>query len=496
MATCLLRNEREDLYTTHKNLIMNKMKWLLFPMLLLILQTQAQTLTPDLQDKSQWTIINRSVEPTNENGKNGIRFSEAGGEGFMILKGVEFGSGTIEFDVKGKNVVQQSFVGIAFHGQDEKTFDAVYFRPFNFLNPDTARRRRAVQYISMPAHPWETLREKHPGKYENKVDPAPNPDDWFHTTIVVDGKNISVYVNGAKQASLQVEKLSNTTKGGLALWVGNNSGGSFANLTITHAAPSAATGQHRVPYGNNPEAGKYVNVGDAKLYYEVYGSGKPLVLLHGGVYGSIGEFQNFIPKLAEDFQVICLATRGHGKSEAGKAPFTYKQRADDAYKLIRSITQDSVIVLGFSDGAYSGFKLAALYPQVVKKLIAIGASDNPKTSAPRKFNYTAESLMKTDSAFFASRLQQMPEPKRWNEVLGKLSRLYNEDYMSTETFSKIKCPVLVMSGDRDTYHTTEKVVKCARAIPNAQLSVIPGCSHVVFFCNFPAVWEAITPFLR
>jgi hypothetical protein len=68
----------------------------------------------------------------------------------LILSGIDFSNGVIEFDVKGKNVVQQSFVGVAFHHQDEKTFDAVYFRPFNFSNPDTARRRRAVQYISMP----------------------------------------------------------------------------------------------------------------------------------------------------------------------------------------------------------------------------------------------------------------------------------------------------------------------------------------------------------
>jgi pimeloyl-ACP methyl ester carboxylesterase len=312
--------------------------------------------------------------------------------------------------------------------------------------------------------------------------------------VIVDGKKISVFVNNALQPSLQVEKLTNTTKGGIALWVGNNSGGSFANLSITPAAGTAAASD--IPYGNNPAAGAYVHVGDTKLYYETYGTGKPIVLLHGGVYGSIGEFQNFIPKLAETFQVICIATRGHGRSGIGNGPFTYKQRADDAYKVIRSITQDSVLVLGFSDGAYSGLKLAALYPQVVKKLIAIGASDYSKNSTHKKFQYSAAGLMKTDSAFFATRLEQMPEPERWNEALVKLSKLYNEDYMSTETFSKIKCPVLVMSGDRDAYHTTENVVKCMKAIPNAQLSIIPGCAHVVFFCNFQAVWEAMTPFLK
>lgn len=90
----------------------------------------------------------------------------------------------------------------------------------------------------------------------------------------------------------------------------------------TNTAPTAAA---KIPYGNNPAAGKYLTVNDGtRLYYEVYGKGEPFVLLHGGVYGYIDEFEYFIPKLAERYQVICVATRGHGKSEIGKAPFTYK----------------------------------------------------------------------------------------------------------------------------------------------------------------------------
>ena len=122
-----------------------------------------------------------------------------------------------------------------------------------------------------------------------------------------------------------------------------------------------------VAYGNNPAAGHYFNVGDARLYYEVYGKGKPLVMLHGGVYGYIDEFASFISKLSEKYQVICIATRGHGKSEIGNTAFSYTQRAADAYKIIRSITKDSVTVIGFSDGGFSGLKLAALYPELGKK---------------------------------------------------------------------------------------------------------------------------------
>ncbi len=131
----------------------------------------------------------------------------------------------------------------------------------------------------------------------------------------------------------------------------------------------------QIPYGNNPAAGHYFKLKDGtRLYYEVYGEGKPFLLLHGGVFGYIDEFEPFIAKLKDKYQVICSATRGHGKSDIGNAPYTFDQRASDVFQVIQSITRDSVIVLGFSDGGYSGFKLAANYPQVVKKLVSIGAS--------------------------------------------------------------------------------------------------------------------------
>lgn len=252
----------------------------------------------------------------------------------------------------------------------------------------------------------------------------------------------------------------------------------------------------KISYGNNPQAGQYYDVGDAKMYYEVYGKGEPFVLLHGGVYGYIDEFDPFINRLSEKFLVICIATRGHGKSEIGTEPFTYKQRAEDAYKLIRSITKDSVIMLGFSDGGFSALKFASLYPNAVKKLIAIGVADKPIDPSAKKFDYSVDGLMKYDSAFFARRLKLMPEPGRWAECLSKLNKMYNNDPVSKETFEKIKCPVLIMSGDRDDYNSLEKVLSCAKAIPNSELSIIPGCHHVVFFCNFPAVWESIKPFLH
>jgi hypothetical protein len=167
--------------------------------------------------------------------KTGARLNEAPGDGVAYLEGIEFANGTIELDVRGKDVQQQSFVGIAFHGVDQATYDAVYFRPFNFKAEDPARRVRAVQYISHPTYPWQKLRAEHPGKYEQAVSPVPGPDDWFHVRVIVASPTVRVFVQDAKEPSLMVTQLSERGKGLIGLWVGNNSGGDFADLKLIPA---------------------------------------------------------------------------------------------------------------------------------------------------------------------------------------------------------------------------------------------------------------------
>lgn len=91
------------------------------------------------------------------------------------------------------------------------------------------------------------------------------------------------------------------------------------------------------PYGNNTAAGHYVQVGDAKIYYEVYGKGKPIFVFHGGV-GTPYEMGQMIDKLRKDYQVIVVSTRGHGRSEIGHSELTYEQKADDMVAVMKEVT--------------------------------------------------------------------------------------------------------------------------------------------------------------
>jgi hypothetical protein len=188
----------------------------------------------DLNKKGKLQVVNRSLSSFMDKRGNGVKFSEANGDGVAWLDGVNFANGSIELDIKGKDVLQQSFVGVAFHGVDEKTLDAVYFRPFNFHAADSVRRIHAVQYISHPDFPWNVLRETQNAKYEKAIPSAPDPGDWFHVKIVVDYPHITVYVNNSAIPCLSVDKLNDRQAGKIGLWVGNSSGGEFANLVITN----------------------------------------------------------------------------------------------------------------------------------------------------------------------------------------------------------------------------------------------------------------------
>lgn len=251
------------------------------------------------------------------------------------------------------------------------------------------------------------------------------------------------------------------------------------------------------PYGNNPSRGHYAQADDARIYYEVYGEGDPIVVLHGGGVGCTYEMGEFIDSLSVNYQVIAVSTRGHGKSEIGTKPITYEQRANDVLAVVQAaVSADTpVVVLGFSDGAYTGYKLASMYPERVKKLIAIGAGEN--VPALRKIVPSkVEEIMAADSLFFKAQLALMPEPERLQAYWNDFYNFYNRLVVSKELFNSIKCPVLVMAGELDPNAPLATVIAAYQMIPNSQLAIIANAPHPAFIANFLAVWANVVPFLQ
>jgi hypothetical protein len=187
-------------------------------------------------DAGMWRVVNAESHVAVENGKDVLRLAPVGGNrkgsnvGMALVAGVTCGEAAIDVDLRGQGEATASFVGVAFGVADADRYEAVYFRPFRFRSVDAIERSHAVQYIAWPEHTWEALRARSPGGYEAAVAPALDPAGWFHAHIEVGRTTVKVFVGGAAQPTLVVNRLR-TASGGVGLWVDSQEG-SFANLQI------------------------------------------------------------------------------------------------------------------------------------------------------------------------------------------------------------------------------------------------------------------------
>jgi pimeloyl-ACP methyl ester carboxylesterase len=256
--------------------------------------------------------------------------------------------------------------------------------------------------------------------------------------------------------------------------------------------------QSATPYGNNTKAGHYVQSGDAKIYYEVYGSGEPVVLLHGGIVGSMAEMGVFADKLKNNQLVILVNTRGHGKSDIGSVIPDYKQKAKDLLEVLSALNIDKADIIGFSDGAYTGYQFAADYPKQTNKLVAIGAGEWAKgfvQGGRKDRDIPLQSVIDLDSRYWAEQAEIRPQHDKMTEWYKQANQQYNQTIVDKSLFQAIHAPVLVLAGEKDINAPLDTVIAAYKMLPNAYLAIIPDAPHPVFAVNFDAVWASIAPFL-
>ena len=176
-------------------------------------------------------VVNRTASKLDD--RNGVRLSGASGNGVAWIEGSEFDTGTIDVDIRGQESLGQLYVGVAFHRKSDDSYEAVYLRPFNFRATDPLRRQHAVQYIMLPDYDWPRLREDYPEEFENPVDASLDPTGWVHLRVALDAHKLQIFVGPDAKLALEVRKLGELSGGQVGLWVGDDSGGDFANLVIT-----------------------------------------------------------------------------------------------------------------------------------------------------------------------------------------------------------------------------------------------------------------------
>lgn len=209
-----------------------------------------ETVRPDLArvvSGEGWAVVNRGVSQGSEAGKTVVTFDARTGDGAAWLEGSDFHNGIIEVLIRGKNVQGRSFVGVAFRGVDDRTYDAVYFRPFNFQADNDLSRSHMVQYISHPEFTWSRLREEHTDVYENPLPSPPDPDGFFKARLVIEKPEVRVYVGEETEPCLVVKELTDRVGGRIGLWMGNGSDGSFSDLVIRPAVSRPENAGGRTP---------------------------------------------------------------------------------------------------------------------------------------------------------------------------------------------------------------------------------------------------------
>ena len=238
-------------------------------------------------------------------------------------------------------------------------------------------------------------------------------------------------------------------------------------------------------YGKNKAVGKYYNIRGFKIYVEVYGQGKPLLLIHGNG-GSINNFTKQIPYFSQKYKVIIADSRAQGKSADETDSLSYEMMADDYSALLDAMKIDSAYVVGWSDGGINGLLMAIRHPEKVKKLAITGANLRPDTTAVPQDVWDMVIPMYTE-------LKAKPDKNEREKGGYKLLKLLVENpHIPLSDLQKISCPTLVIGGDHDVIKE-EHTLEIYKNIPNAYLWILPNSGHstpIVYANEFNTKIEA------
>jgi len=245
--------------------------------------------------------------------------------------------------------------------------------------------------------------------------------------------------------------------------------GLFAQNEMDSLAMQFQSMMQGTTYGKNKEAGKYYNIRGFKMYAETYGSGQPLLIIHGNG-GSINNFLYLIPYFSKKYKVIVADSRAQGNSTDEADSLSYEMMADDYAALLDQMKIESAFVIGWSDGGINGLLLATRHPGKVKKLAVTGANLWPDTTA-----VSADVLQMLLPEYNSAKSMTNKTPQQkggW-----KLLRLMIEEpHIRLTDLQKISIPTLVIGGDHDVIKP-EHTLLIAQNIPNSYLWILPNSGH-------------------
>jgi pimeloyl-ACP methyl ester carboxylesterase len=239
------------------------------------------------------------------------------------------------------------------------------------------------------------------------------------------------------------------------------------------------------PYGKNTAVGKFAEINGAKIYYEEYGKGEPLLLIHGNG-GSIESMGNQIDYFKSKYRVIAADNRGQGKSELKTDSLTFVQITKDTEELVNRLKLDSISIIGWSDGGIVALQMGISGKSKIKKIVAMGANLRPDSTA---INSWAVKDVQNLRKMIVSKIKEKDTSENWNLMKQISGLLADQPNIVVKDLSKIKAKVLVIAGDRDVIRN-EHTVEIFENIPKAQLCIMPGETHFAP-ASSPEVFNAL-----
>jgi pimeloyl-ACP methyl ester carboxylesterase len=256
----------------------------------------------------------------------------------------------------------------------------------------------------------------------------------------------------------------------------------------TSRPPATAAPKAAAKYGSNSAAGKTLLRDGVKLYYEVYGTGEPVLIVHGNG-GSIFDVGAQIDHFRKRYRVIAMDSRDHGRSSDSPDTITYEKMTDDLAALLDHLKTGPVYVLGWSDGGIEGLLLGIRHPAKVKKIAAMAANLNPSDKA---LHPEAVAFIKSAMAEMSAQPKNIPASRREAKVT---QMMLDEPNIDPKALESIAAPTLVLASDNDVI-ADEHTLEIYHRIPNSQLCIFPGATHMIPFDDPVRFNAAVERFFR
>src|SRR5215212_9909443 len=255
--------------------------------------------------------------------------------------------------------------------------------------------------------------------------------------------------------------------------------------------------------------GQQVDVNGASLYVEDHGQGDPVVLVHAGLLSS-GSWAGVVPLLAESYRVIAFDNRGHGRSTNPSGTLSYQQMADDTAALIEALGLERPFVGGWSDGGEVALQFGLRHPGRARALIAGGTSLEMGTETIRSqtsafFHIDDNGVVDLGAVAGAFEQSLLPTLRQshphgeqhWQTIIQQSATMWlTYAGLTREQVDQIAEPVLVVVGDRDEHIPVEEAVRLFRWLPNADLAILPGTSHLRPLVDPTTFVRSVTDFLQ